>query len=163
MIAYELRQAFSGTVEQTIDGKPVEVPYFTGGVITAGERDIDVRADLDDEAGGAGRIIVADDDIAAIIALDAYPPLKRVDLADGDVTLEGAGYGRFTVDVLRKDPRLADAKGASKAVKPELVAALEELDRRRDEGDTAAPLEELTVAELVKAAHDRGTTDRQEA
>jgi hypothetical protein len=153
-VAYELREAYAGTVEQADpanpDGPPVEVPYYTGGVITAGDRDINVRAELD---AGNGTIIVPDTDLAAIIALDEYSPLKRTTVPDGDVTLQAAGYDQFTVENLRQDPRLADVAGVASARKGELVAALEELDRRSAAGDSAEPLEQpITIAALTTRA-----------
>lgn len=95
MIAYELRAEYAGTVEQVLTvnehGDPdttQTVPLFTGGVIRAGDKDLDVRAELEQ---GNGRIVIDDADPhaqAAVIALDGYPALKRVAAAGADATLD---------------------------------------------------------------------------
>jgi hypothetical protein len=149
LIAYALREEFTGTVEQ--DGETV--PVFTGGVIRAGDTDIDVREEL--EAGG-GIIVVDTRAAGAIVHLDEYPPLKRVKApADGAPTgsfTDAGPYAERTVDELRTDLRTRGIAGAGSAKRDELVTALNEHDQRLADvslDELGAP---LTVDKLVAAA-----------
>lgn len=163
MIVYELRESYAGTVEQPNPddpkGPPLEVPYFTGGVISAGDRDIDVRAELD---AGDGTIQVAEDDVYAIVALDGYPALKRTTSGTApppELAERETGYDALKAEQLRGDPRLADVAGTAGARKGELVAALEELDARQGE---PMPEEPPTIAQLVAAGEARAATPTTE-
>lgn len=77
-VAYALREDYAGTVEQ--DG--VQVPLYTGGSLAIDDdrQHFDVRAELDD---GDGTIVVTETDLPLVIALDQYPPLKRVKVPAG--------------------------------------------------------------------------------
>lgn len=163
MNVYELRESYAGTVEQPNPddpkGPPLVVPYFTGGVISAGDRDIDVRAELDK---GDGTIGVAEDDLYAIVALDAYPALKRTTPGTeppAQLDERITGYDHLKADDLRNDPRLADVGGTAGARKAELVAALEELDARNGE---PMPEQPPTIAQLVAAGEARAATTTNE-
>ncbi len=91
-IAYTLRDDYAGDVNIAPEGEPANlVPRFAGGVINAGTRSIDLRAELDSEPA-AGYIVVADSDGEAIVALDAVIALKRVRLPDGAQAAEAGVY-----------------------------------------------------------------------
>lgn len=114
-IAYRLRADYDGTVEQ--DG--IEVPIFTGGLIAAGDRDVDVRVELD---AGAGTIVVAETDSALVEALDSYPALKRVGAPDDATPVDP--YAGLTVVQLRDEVRLRELTVPAGAKRGELVDAL---------------------------------------
>ena len=152
--AYALREAYDGTVVQyaTQEDKDadrgVEVPAFTGGVISAGDRDVDVRELLDGtDYGPAGRIVVDDADAALVTALDEYPPLKRVDAGDASETADadaGDGLEQLKAADLR---RIAGEElgldGVSRASKPALITAIRskrELIRKAATGSEADKL-----------------------
>lgn len=119
-IAYGLRAEYEGTVEQ--DG--AQVPRYLGGLIALGEgRDLDVAQALRD---GAGTIVIEETDTLAVVALDAYAPLKRVPAHDADATIPSQYADRPVAD-LRADLRARglDTSGA----KTDLVARLDDADR----------------------------------
>lgn len=138
MIAYELRESYRDN--------------FLGGVINAGERDLNIAEELEK---GNGTITVADDaDVRVITALDNYPALKRTTAPDGDPAVEGEDkYLRSRVTALRADAKARDLDGAGEADKATLVAALAEHDRilAADEA-VAGP---LTIDALAAAAAER--------
>lgn len=143
MIAYELRADYAGDVEQVLEhdpetGEPTKtqtVPLFTGGVLTLGdERTIDLREELDK---GDGRILIREDDSAALYALDGYPALKRVQHVDEDAGKPASGLGELPVTELRAKAAELGLSIEQGTRKPELVAGLEEHSRRLAEGDQA--------------------------
>jgi hypothetical protein len=82
-VAYALREEFTGTVTQVLeadaDGKPtktLEAPKFSGGVIAAGDEDLNL-AELLEEGNG---VIVVDPTAnpLAVVVLDELGVLKRV-------------------------------------------------------------------------------------
>jgi hypothetical protein len=148
-IAFELREAYAGTVTQyaTADdeknGNGTEVPRFLGGVIAAGaDSDIDVAEALEE---GGGRIVLDEDaDPRAITALDEYPPLKRVGSSEGDELT--VPYSKRKADDLRKVLAVRGITGD--ANKDDLVTVLERHDELSDAGELPA---ELTVEGLLEA------------
>lgn len=149
LIAYALREEFTGTVEQ--DGETV--PVFTGGVIRAGDTDIDVRAELD---AGGGVIVVDERAAGSVVHLDEYPPLKRVkapkDAKPTGSFTDAGPYAERTVDELRNDLRTRGIAGAGNAKREDLLDALNEHDARLagvSLDELGAP---LTVDKLVAAA-----------
>lgn len=157
MIGYELRAAYAGTVLQRTDGDDpgTEVPVFQGGLITAGDRDLNIGELLEE---GDGRIYVEDSDAAAILALDEYPALKRTTVADGaeaTVNTVAEAYADRNRDELRAEADSRGIEGAKSSNKPELVIALEEHDRRladRSLDELGAP---ISVIRLAQAAGER--------
>lgn len=161
MIAYELRAEYTGTVEQvlTVDDRgnaidTVTVPAFTGGIINAGDRDLDVAAEL---KAGDGRIIVDEgtlDGNAAAIVLDGYPALKRAPSAESDrATFPRpagedlpAGTAAPTVAELRARADTLGLKVESGTKRDELAKGLEEQATRAAAGELlVSPSDERTV------------------
>jgi len=129
-VAYALREAYAGTVQQLEDGQPVEVPVYLGGLLAVDdERDIDVRAELD---AGDGTIVVDETDLELVRILDEYPPLKRV-AAPADAAPTSSKYEAVKAPDLRDELRRRelDATGT----KPELIARLEAHDAAVAAGD----------------------------
>lgn len=153
LIAYELREDYRGTVTQNIDGEDVEVPVFTGGLVHVGTdgREADVRELVDGRDDGV--IVVDDYEPVLVVALDAYPALKRTKVPDGAIAVNvAAKYEELSKAELRAEATARGIAGGSSASKAELVAALEEHDRRLAEGgleDLGTP---LTVTALAAAA-----------
>lgn len=151
MIAYELREAYTGTVEQVLtvdaDGNPTATqtaPVFSGGVLRAGDRDIDVRAELD---AGDGRIVLNDADPAeqpAIVVLDAYPALKRVAAHEDDQPVNP--LEALSGTELRAEARRLGVKIATGTQAPAVLAGLTEQRDRAANGDLlVVPSDERTV------------------
>lgn len=165
LIAYALRHEYAGTVTQkeSDDDPGTEVPAFTGGLIRAGELEIDVAEELE---AGDGFIVLDERAGAAAAHLDEYPPLKRVPVPAGvnaptGSFAEAPPYTTQTVTELKADATSRGLEGAGSARKPELVVALEEHDRRRAEGgldELGAP---LTIDALVAAATGTDQADAE--
>lgn len=129
-VAYALREAYAGTVEQELDGQTVEVPRFLGGLIAVDDaRDFDVRAELD---AGDGIIVVDETDAALIRVLDAYPPLKHV-AAPADAEPSSSKYEGIGVTQLRAELRRRELE--TSGTRDELVARLEANDQAVAAGD----------------------------
>lgn len=163
-VAYALREEYDGTVEQVYetdaDGEPaetVEVPRFLGGILRAGETELDVRELLDDDEHTPAGIIVVDSALEPLVAacLDEYPALKRVPVPAG-ATSSSPTLEDLTVPKLKERATAEGLAGASNAKRDDLVAALayaaelraagqdptgrtvEDLALGADGGDTAA-------------------------
>jgi hypothetical protein len=167
LLAYALREELAGTVVQYETqkdkdaGNGVEVPAFTGGVIAAGERDVDVR-DLLDADPHPGVIIVDPADTALVNALEAYPALKRVAAPDGDVQpideLEAE-----TVTRLRHIARVElGLDGAARANKPALVEAIRAKRAALAEAATGSEADKLRASELTSVEDATDHADRRE-
>lgn len=142
-VAFALRQEYAGTVE--VDGE--EVPRFLGGVIAAGDSDLNVAELLEE---GAGTIVLEGNDTRAVVALDEYPALKRVPVPTGaELT---AGYADENVTALRAELRRRGITRAGAASKDEAVVALQAFDRLQDEGITVPA--ETSLAELLELDAD---------
>lgn len=151
MIAYELREAYTGTVEQvlTVDdkGDPVDtqtVPVFSGGVIALAETDLDLAEAL--EAGG-GRIVVDENTLEgqqAVNVLDYVPVLKRVgvDQADKPVNpLERMNAGQLRAEAARRGVKI-EAGANRDAV---LKGLTEQAERAAGDDLLVVPSDERTV------------------
>jgi hypothetical protein len=144
-IAYGLRAEFAGTVTQVLpaddqhdDPREVDVPAFTGGVISYDDgQSFDIRAALDEDPH-PGVIVVSEANTGLVLALDEYPALRRVtvptDLADAPTS----GYDDLTVTQLRAEADRRGLEGAARARKDILVKALTDHDRRLAAGDADA-------------------------
>lgn len=151
MIAYELREAYAGTVEQvlTVDdkGDPVDtqtVPAFSGGVIALAESDLNIVEAL--EAGG-GRIVVDENTVEgqqAINALDYYPALKRVAVEDGDTAVNP--LERMSSTQLRAEARRRGITIETGADRDAVLKGLtEQAERAANEELLVVPSDERTV------------------
>jgi hypothetical protein len=151
MIAYELREAYAGTVEQvlTVDdkGDPVDtqtVPAFSGGVIALAESDLNVAEAL--EAGG-GRIVADENTVEGqqlINALDYYPALKRVSAEDSDTVVNP--LERMNNGQLRSEAARRGVKIESGANRDAILKGLTEQAARAGEDDLlVVPSDERTV------------------
>jgi hypothetical protein len=144
-VAFTLREAYAGTVE-VLDGEgnPTgeQTPKYLGGLLRAGDRDLDVRKLLDE---GNGTITV---DAAAeplvVAVLDEYPPLKRT-TADEAAPVTYGYADRNAKDLKREVARRGIEGNGSK---PDLVTALE-VDDARQRAGLDRPDEGYTVAALV--------------
>lgn len=135
-IAFALRREYQGTTTQVEEdgADPVEVPVFTGGLIAvADDRDLNVGEELE---AGDGLVVVDEHDTAALIALDAYPALKRVDAPD-DAAITG-GYDERKATELRAELERRGITGAGQASKADAVTALEALDAIAADGRNVA-------------------------
>lgn len=164
LIAFELTDEFAGvtTVYETIEDKDadrgVEVPTYTGGLISAGDRDVDVRELLDTDPH-PGLIVADDADTALVIALDDYPALKRTTVPDnvtGIDDLEGRTVADLRV-IARQDLGL---DGGARASRPALLAAIRrkrELLAAANESEEARQRNSLatSVTELAEAGDPR--------
>lgn len=136
---YVLRSEYAGIIEQVEeDGSTVEVPCFTGGLLTANGEDFDVRAALDE---GDGEIRVDSTNYVLIAALDEYPALECVGEEDGEVEVAPV----LADDLSDADP---DALGRNRT-KGELIAAAE--SRGLDKTGNRAELAERIVAHDIEA------------
>lgn len=150
MIAYELRESYKGTVEQVLtvnsDGDPVDtvtVDAYSGGIIRAGDEDLDVKAEL---AKGDGRIVIDDNDPRAgllVAALDDYPALKRVGGAGDEPTVD-------PLDALNASEARAEARRIGLSIEtgtkaPEVVAGLKAHRAALEAGEDVAPSDARTV------------------
>ena len=158
MIAFELREEYAGTVEQFETqadkdaGRGVEVPAFTGGIINAGARDVDVRELLDVEPH-PGVIVIGEDDPALVMALDEYPPLKRTTVPAGaEVPTVGKYDGRLRGD-LAEEARTRGVEGTARASRGALVAALTYLDEL-EAGANRTEADRLRLSEARAAGVD---------
>ena len=141
-VAYELRAEYAGDVE--LDGETV--PRYLGGVVSIDDtREVNVREELD---AGNGRIVVADNDVPALNALDNYPPLKRVS-AEGSERLTVDQYADANVPALDAELKLRGITGLN-ATKADKVAALH-IDDARLEAGIPQP-DDYSVAALVAGA-----------
>lgn len=146
-IGYALREDFLGEGET-----------YLGGIVAAGDVDLDIAAELD---AGNGVIVVATSaDPRIITALDERPELERVPVEDdAAVTVTAVGADdpdveleELTLGELRQ--RNPDLEGAGKARKADLITAIVERDARTAEG-TLDELEAVNVDTLVAAAAER--------
>lgn len=162
LLAYALREEYAGTVVQydTLKdqeaGNGTEVPVYTGGVIAAGDRDVDVRELLDGEPH-PGVILVNPTDTALANALEDYPALKRVsaeglNLPDDVEPLDE--LDSRTVAQLREIAKAEDLEGASRANKPALITAI-----RAKRAAAAAALEPDATDEDLLRASELDTVD----
>jgi hypothetical protein len=159
-VAYALRADFEGTVSQAVTelddegklvetGEVVEVDKFLGGLINAGDRELDVKAELEE---GGGRIVVLASDTGAIDALNAFPALKRVGSEEGEEAVL-VPYPNRNRDALRDEATSRGIEGAGGANKDPLVYALEEHDLRTAEGTLGEV--ELNIDALAAARLER--------
>jgi hypothetical protein len=148
-VAFALREEYAGTVLQreTEDDPGTEVPVFTGGLIGAGDRELNVRELLDE---GNGTIVIEPaEHPLTLVALDEYPALKRVPVpADAPVT---TGYADQTATKLREEAGRRGIAGAAGASKVDLVPALEADDERIAAGD--AQPDDYSVSGLIAGAN----------
>jgi len=137
-ISYALRAEFDGTVTQELDdGTSVEVPAFTGGLITAGDRDVDIRVELD---AGDGTIVVDDTaDPALILALDNYPALKRTGTPEGSEPINP--YANQPIANLRERATALGLELYGSPKKAELAAGLLAADQATASGDQVAGIQ----------------------
>lgn len=155
LIAYELREAFAGTVVQGDE----EVPAFSGGLVHVGTvgREANIAELVESREDGA--IVVDDVDLELVTALDDYPALKRTTVPDGAVAVNvAAKYEDQTVPELRGEATSRGLEGVGGHNKAELITALEEHDRRLADGSLDELGAPLTVAALADAAAPE-TTD----
>lgn len=155
LLAYALREEFAGTVvqyetqEDADNGNGVEVPAYTGGVISAGDRDVNVRELLDEKPEGV--IVVHPSDVALINALEDYPALKRVSAAGLDLPADVQPVDELessTVAHLRDLAEREGLAGASTARKAELVAAIRAKRDAVAEAATGSEEDKLRASEL---------------
>jgi hypothetical protein len=123
-VAFALRAEYEGTTTQTIDGENRQVPVFSGGLVAAGDRDVDIAELLDD---GDGQIVVAESDVALLLALDQYPALKRVGADDEAAPVNP--YLAKSISDLRAEAKRRDLEVPAAIKKPALAEALLEHDR----------------------------------
>lgn len=153
LIAYTLREEFAGTVEQETTDGVVDVPRYSGGVIRAGELDIDVPEEL---LAGDGYIVIDARSQSAAVHLDEYPPLMRVAVPDVHTRPTGAfiaagPYDLANVTELRGDAATRGIEGTGRAKREDLVDALEEHDERLAAGSLDELGAPLTVARLAQS------------
>jgi hypothetical protein len=147
-IVYGLREEYAGTVIQR--DKPgdegVEVPKFSGGVVSIGNEgeSLDIAEALEE---GGGEIVVSDTDQRAVIALDEYPALKRLRTSDDPPDTPTIGWAdRLKVDLV-KEADSRGIEGGAGALKDDLVQALTVHDELiADGGEIPEP---LTVDGLI--------------
>lgn len=154
-IAWALRDEYAGTVlQREHDEDPgTEVPKFSGGVISAAARDLNIGELL---AEGDGVIVLELPDQAVITALDDYPALKRVPVPEGATPLDTPLEGLKLAD-LRDRAKALELEGAGGLTKAELAAVLAEVDRRTAAGET------VTAGTHVDALRVETHTDAPEA
>lgn len=151
MIAYELREAYAGTVEQvlTVDdkGDPVDtktVPLFSGGVITVADGELNIGELLEQ---GKGRIVVNEETIEgqqAVNVLDYYPALKRVEVEEGDEPTNP--LDALSASALRDEAKLLGVKIEAGANRDAVLKGLTEQRERAAGGDLlVVPSDERTV------------------
>lgn len=127
-LAFALRSDYEGTTTVGEADEAREVPVFLGGVIVAGERDLNVAELLE---AGNGTIVVSDRDPRIVAALDEYPALKRVEVPKGADSVLG-GYEDSNLTTLRAEAKRRELDvegGVSKANRDTLIAALEADDQ----------------------------------
>jgi hypothetical protein len=159
-VAYALREEYTGTVTQVLeadaDGKPtktLEAPKFSGGVIAAGDEDLNL-AELLEEGNG---VIVVDPTAnpLAVVVLDEIGVLKRVPPpADAAAAV---GYRDRTATALRERAGARGIAGTGNARHADLVAALEADDARVAAGQPVPP--DYSVTALVAAGPDAAAGD----
>jgi len=155
MIAYELRDSFAGTVEQvlTVDENgdavdTVTVPLFTGGVLRAGDADLNIAELLE---AGDGRIVLDDATLEgqqAINVLDTYPPLKRVAAGDAEATVDpfaGAKAGE-----LRERATMLGLEVEAGTKRDELAKGLAEQAHRAGAGDELVVPSDTRTVRILK-------------
>lgn len=160
-IAYRLREEYAGTTvqyataEDEEHGNGVEVPAFTGGLISVGStgRELDLRELLDEEPH-PGLIVVDATDTPAIAALDGIGVLERATDVDVDAELD-AGPTRAE---LMDQARAAGLSHYSNLKRDEVRLALERhaeaiAATSRDEDH---PLAGVTDARELAAFTDEG-------
>lgn len=155
LIAFALTADYEGTVTIELeDGSTEDVPKFGGGLLASSVGDIDVGKLL--EEGDGAIVLDASAHGPAVELLRHYPALEEVDVPSGAkaIALEEpeAGYGANFVPQLREIAADRGIDGAAGAKKGDLVAALEEYDRRAAAGELELP---VTVDELAAAAAAR--------
>lgn len=145
LIAYALREDYAGTVTQNhADGSTTEAPRYTGGLITIGNDELDVRAALDENDG---TIVVTDNAVAAVAALDSYPALKRVAVPRGATPIV-TPYDHRPIGDLRHDLSRRAIAGGARVSRERAIAALIAHDDALASGVT--PDAPWTVAALTK-------------
>lgn len=107
---------------------------YTGGVIVVGyDRTLNVLEALEE---GSGQIVVPENDVELVTALDGYIALKRVGAADdADATVDR--YEGLTVSQLRAEAKSRGIDKAAGASRDNLLAALRDQDRAVAAGDQA--------------------------
>lgn len=121
LTAFALRDDLEGSLVQREhdEDEGTEVPIFTGGIIRAGDSELDVAKALEE---GNGVIVVDDKDPAAIVALDNYVALKRVAVPEGAEPVVG-DYASRSANALKAEAKRRDLSAGGS--KDELVARLE--------------------------------------
>lgn len=149
-VAYELREEFKGTVLQreTEDDPGTEVPKFTGGLVGAGDTELELGKALQE---GNGRIVIdetADPLLAAV--LDDVGALKRVSTEDVDEPT--IGYADWPGQRLRDEAGRRGIAGAAGAKVDDLRDALAADDARIQAGHPQP--EDYSVHALIAPAPD---------
>jgi hypothetical protein len=165
MLAYRLREEYTGTVDVHGDGTEI-VPVFSGATVTyADGRTFDVREALD---AGDGTLVIADTSELAQ-RLDGLDALELVKLTDEEAAAAEpiSGYTGLPVSTLREIAKTRGIAGAGRASRAALETALTEQDERVAAGDArftaTADNPAATVEELVDAAQGDDTTDENES
>lgn len=133
-VAFALREEYAGTVLQreTEDDPGTEVPVFGGGLIGAGDRELNIAELLED---GDGTIVVEPaEHPLTLVALDEYPALKRVPVPAGAQAVT-TGYADQSATKLRDEAGRRGIAGAGGASKADLLVALEADDARIAAGE----------------------------
>lgn len=146
-VAYRLREEYAGTVEQIAEegADPVEVPAFTGGLISVGStgRELNIRELLDEEPH-PGLIVVDAADTPAVVALDEFPALERNDRQDLELDVDTGP----TATELKAQAKAAGLDHYSGLRREELELALE---RHADALAATSRLEEHPLAGVTDA------------
>lgn len=121
MLAYALRADYEG--------------IFRGGILALdGDRSFDTAQALEE---GDGTIIVDDANIPLVLALDAFPALKRVSLPD-NARVSQSAYDAHHLNALRHELRRRGIKVRGNITKQAAIDALVEHDNRLQAGDQDA-------------------------
>jgi hypothetical protein len=150
-VAYALREEFAGTVlqyetvEDESNGNGVEVPAFTGGLVSVGStgRELNLRELLDEEPH-PGLIVVDATDTPALVALDELAVLERVDAPAGEPEVNAGPTG----NELRERAKAEGLTHYGSLKVAELELALE---RHADAIAAASRLEEHPLAGVTDA------------
>lgn len=105
---------------------------YLGGVIRAGDRDVNVLEALDD---GSGVIVADDTDTELVNALDGRPELKRVAAPDEQQPVTSR-YAEYSVADLRYEAQRRGLTVPAGTRKAALIDALVDHDQRLAAGDT---------------------------
>lgn len=149
-VAYELRADYVDT--------------FAGGLLRAGDRDLNIAELL--EQGGGTIVVDAAATPLEVAILDDYPALKRVKAPEGEAAT--VSHADLTVRQLRDEAARRGMGGAASASKTALVQALDTDDARVAAGIDVPPTytvealgETDDLSDLGQPAD--GTPDGQEA